>query len=392
MRIILVADTFSPNRTSAAVQLRDLAREFVRHGHKLTILLPSHSLGENHSISIKEGYTLLYLKSPRTKDVGNLKRAISEGLMPIFMWKNLRKSYVVNERWDLLVWYSPSIFHGPFVNVLKKKFKCKTYLIVRDIFPDWAADLGLMRRGILFKFFKFVAQYQYSIADKIGVQSQGNLTYFLDSQSNIEKKVEILPNWLGKAGTKRSKIKVNQTKLSGRKILVYAGNIGVAQSVDIFLKLAVKLVERKDLGFLFVGRGSCMENLKHFAQQNLLENVIFFDEIDPEEISHLLAQCHIGLVALSNKHKSHNIPGKFLTYLQNGLPVLANVNPGNDIAEFMRVQNVGHVCETNDLNDLQKELDILLNKLSKDHHFSERCHQTFNDFFSVQTVVNQILY
>ena len=56
----------------------------------------------------------------------------------------------------------------------------KRYLIIRDIFPQWAVDMGLMRRGLTYRFFDLVARYQYTLADIIGVQSPGNLSYFED--------------------------------------------------------------------------------------------------------------------------------------------------------------------------------------------------------------------
>ena len=113
-------------------------------------------------------------------------------------------------------------------------------------------------------------------------------------------------------------------------MFVYAGNMGIAQGMDVLLDLAEKLRSRKDVGFLFVGRGSDAARLQSIAAQKQLDNVVFFDEIDPDGIPDLYAQCHAGIVALDSRHKSHNIPGKFLTYMQNGMPVLACVNSGND--------------------------------------------------------------
>lgn len=63
------------------------------------------------------------------------------------MLRNLLKSPLADEQWDGVVWYSPSIFHGPLVRYIKNKSKCKSYLIIRDIFPQWAADIGLLRKG-----------------------------------------------------------------------------------------------------------------------------------------------------------------------------------------------------------------------------------------------------
>ena len=88
------------------------------------------------------------------------------------------------------------------------------------------------------------------------------------------------------------------------------------------------------MGFLFVGRGSDAQTLRTEARALGLTNVVFFDEIDPDEIPGLYAQCDIGLVSLDRRHKTHNIPGKFLSYMRSGLPVLASVNPGNDILKL----------------------------------------------------------
>ncbi|WP_211160137.1 hypothetical protein [Aromatoleum aromaticum] len=57
----------------------------------------------------------------------------------------------------------------------------------------------------------------------------------------------------------------------------------------------------------------------------------------------MYAQCHVGVVALDRRHKTHNIPGKFLTYMQSGLPVLANINPGNDLVDLIDSEQVGRI-------------------------------------------------
>ena len=152
MRIALVADTFPPLRSSGAVQLRDLTREFVRQGHSLCVLLPSPDLPEPWRLEGFEGAQVLRLKAPRTKDVGHLRRTLAELRMPFSMRHALRKSPMADEQWNGVVWYSPSIFHGPLVGTLKRLSGCKSYLIIRDIFPEWAVDMGLMGRGLPYLF------------------------------------------------------------------------------------------------------------------------------------------------------------------------------------------------------------------------------------------------
>jgi glycosyltransferase involved in cell wall biosynthesis len=392
MKLVLIADTFPPLRTSGAVQLRDLARELVRQGHELTVMLPDAELDLPWALENFEGSKVLRLKSPQTRDIGYLQRTIGEWLMPLAMWRNLRLSPLALQRWDGIVWYSPSIFHGPLVRKLKRQSGCKGYLIIRDIFPEWAADLGIFRPGLLYQWFKWIARQQYDVADVIGVQTSGNLGYFEHwHKERPSRTLEVLQNWLDKPASTLCRIRVAETPLAGRKIMIYAGNMGIAQSIDILLDLADRMQARDDIGFLFVGRGQDAQRLKESANARGLDNVLFRDEIDPDEIPDLCAQCSAGIVALDPRHKSHNIPGKFLTYLQNGLPVLANINAGNDLSDLITREKVGEVCQTNNLDDLERSCIALANRLYTDQQLQDRCLRLFENQFSVSRAVHQII-
>ena len=391
MRLALVTDTFSPLRTSGAVQLRDLSRELVRQGHQLTVLLPAADLDGPWRLDDWEGVRILRLRAPKTKDIGYVRRTLNEFWMPFAMRRQLRCSPLAQERFDGVVWYSPSIFHGSFVQTLKLQNRCPAYLIIRDIFPEWAVDVGLMGRGLPYRVFDAVARYQYSVADVIGVQTPGNLEYFERWQAQAGRRLQVLPNWLGAPAQRRCPIRINQTPLAGRKIFVYAGNMGVAQGMDRVMELVVQLHARTDVGFVLVGRGSDAQRLKAQAHSLSLNNVLFFDEIDPVEIPDLYSQCHVGLVALDPRHRSHNIPGKFLTYMQSGLPVLANVNAGTDLVGLIREHRVGQVCENNDLLALKQMAEQLLEQIKADAHMSHRCKDLFDQQFAVEAAAKQIV-
>jgi glycosyltransferase involved in cell wall biosynthesis len=391
MRIALIADTFPPLRTSGAVQIRDLSREFVRQGHSLTVLLPTADMSTPWSLENFEGVCVLRLRAPKTKDINYLRRTINELLMPFTMIRNLQKSPLAKMCWDGVVWYSPSIFLGPVSNALKKDSGCKGYLIIRDIFPEWAADMGLMGRGLPFKFFKAIANYQYSVADVIGVQTPGNVAYFESWIQHAGRRLEVLQNWLTVSPISDCSIEIAKTPLAGRKIFVYAGNMGVAQGMGILLDLAEKLVHRIDVGFLFVGRGSDIKKLAADVVARDLNNVLFKDEIHPDEIPGLYAQCHVGLVTLDSRHKSHNIPGKFLSYMQSGLPVLANINAGNDLVQIIKYERVGQVCDNNRLEKLLELTEYLLGQIENDTDLYDRCKRLFNREFRVERTVKQIV-
>ncbi len=392
MRIALIADTFPPLRTSGAVQLRDLSREFSRQGHALTVFLPSPDQQAPWSLEDFDGVEVLRLKAPCTKDIGYVRRTLGELVMPFAMLRQFRKSPLSSEQWDGVVWYAPSIFHGPLASALKKRSNCKGYLIIRDIFPEWAVDMGLMGRGLPYRFFDAVARYQYSVADVIGVQTPGNRGYFDQWQQQSGRSLEVLQNWLDMPAQARCPIRVSETQLSGRKVFVYAGNMGVAQGMDILLDLAEQLRSRTDVGFLFVGRGSDAYRLRASAEDRKLDNVLFYDEIHPDEIPDLYSQCSAGIVALDPRHKSHNIPGKFLTYMQSGLPVLANVNAGNDLAQMIRDEQVGQVCESNQTGELLQLTDKLLAQInSQTDDLPNRCRNLFEREFTVHRTVRQIV-
>ena len=391
MRFVLITENFPPLRNSGAVQLRDLSREFVRQGHQLTVLLPDAAIQNPWVLEGFDGVRILRLRALRTKDIGHVRRTIAELLMPFVMMYQLGKSPLIDEQWDGVVWYSPSIFHAPMASRLKRVNGCKAYLIIRDIFPAWAVDMGLMGRGLPYLFFNAVASYQYSVADVIGVQTSGNRRYFDRWQQQPRHKLEVLQNWLDKPAQVRCSIRISDTPLAGRKIVVYAGNRGVAQGVDILLEFAERLRSRGDVGLLLVGRGSDAARLRASARERELDNVLFYDEIHPDEIPYLYAQCSAGIVALDPRHKSHNIPGKFLTYMQCGLPVLANVNAGNDLAQMIRTEKVGEVCETNQVDELLELALKLLAQIEVDSQLPARCRSLFHREFAVEKAVRQIV-
>ncbi len=368
-----------------------LSREFVAQGHQLTVILPSWEIKEEFLLEKMEGFQVLRLKSPKTKDVNYVRRTLSEFLMPFFMKRGYKKSPLRYEKWDGIAWYAPSIFHAPFVNDLKKYSSCKGYLIIRDIFPEWAVDMGLMGKGYVYRFFSAVARYQYSVADVIGVQTPGNLLYFDEWKTHKGKDLVVLQNWLADTKSDICSISIKETTLAGRKIFVYAGNMGVAQGMDMLIDLAEKFKDRNDIGFLFVGRGSEVKRLAAESRKRSLDNVEFKDEIHPDEIPALYAQCFVGIVSLDQRHKSHNIPGKFISYMQSGIPVLAKINPGNDLAEIIRSEGVGVVCEDADIQDLERKANILINSVEMDANFQKRCRVVYERMFSPSQAVKKIV-
>lgn len=341
MRLLLVADTYPPSQISGAVQMRDLAHELSRQGHEVLVLVPGQDVPGGWCLEVTTGPTILRVSAPKTKDVGLIRRTLAEALLPFALLFGLWRSAVMTPPRDGIVWYSPTIFLGPLVFWLKRRWACPTYLILRDLFPDWAVDAGVMKRGWVYSFFKAVERFQYRQADVIGVQSPSNQA-LVARDAGAAARIEVLHNW-------QSSLPERQTGaipegldewMGHRTIFVYAGNMGVAQDLDVFLEAARRLPNHSDIGLLLLGRGSERERLR-MAAEALGGVVRVEDEVPEALLLKILERCHVGIVSLNPGHRSHNIPGKLLTYLRSGLPVLACVNAGNDLIDLVETEGCG---------------------------------------------------
>jgi glycosyltransferase involved in cell wall biosynthesis len=122
-----------------------------------------------------------------------------------------------------------------------------------------------------------------------------------------------------------------------------------------------------------------------------LENVLFHDEIDSEEIPGLLSQCDVGLLVLDPRHRTHNIPGKFLAYLQAGLPVLARINPNNDLVGLIENEGVGRVDLGGSLDSLQALAEAMADDTTGRERMAVRGRSLAQKLFSPATAVKQIV-
>lgn len=391
MRIAIIADAYPPMQSSAAVMLQDLAIEFLAQGHDPVVIIPAPDIRDPVVRTNIKGVEILQVLCPPTKDINYFQRTICELYMPFAMKRRLNKSGFLSNKLDGIVWYSPSIFHGPLIRALKNLHHCKSYLILRDIFPEWAADLGIMRRGLPYHFFKLIERFQYSVADTIGVQTPANLQYFQRNQSMATCQVEVLHNWLSVSESKRCTISLNDSSLAGRRLFVYAGNMGRAQDIAPFFEVIATLDQlRDDIGFVFVGRGSEVESLSVEIIDRNLSNVLIFDEIQHSEMPGLFAQCDFGMVFLDSRHKTHNIPGKFISYMHYGLPVLACINEGNDLFDIINAESLGRVFFGVDTERVVSAVLEMAGDLNYLNEIPDNCRILAKNIYSSSLAVKQI--
>ena len=300
--IAIVVDTFYPAKTSAAIQILDLSVALNSLAAKVTVFVPNPDLSKDIDFYKIKNVEVIYIKAPKIKNVNFFKRAINEILMPFIMIRRLRFSSFKKNSFEGVIWYSPSIFISIFANHLSKNSKCKNYLILRDIFPKWSIDMGLISKwSPVYMVFRFFENLQYKFADNIGIQSEGDFTHFKSYKKKINRKVHVLDNWRAQPDIEKSKIQISNTILKNRKIFIYSGNVGLAQNFPLFLNSVKTLQKDKEIGFLIIGSGSETRFVEDYIKEHDLNNILFLNEIPHEELPELYSQCHYGLILLDLK-------------------------------------------------------------------------------------------
>jgi glycosyltransferase involved in cell wall biosynthesis len=256
-------------------------------------------------------------------------------------------------------------------------------------------DIGLMRKGPSYFLLKWFENYQYQLADIIGVQSPGNKHYIEAYNFKGLKKLEVLPNWMPSTSTAYhfsaadySHTDLQHTILAGKKVLIYAGNLGEAQGIENFAQLILNMKDKLDIGFLIIGRGSKKEWLQDFIQTNRIQNVLVLDEVDLITLSIYYRQCCAGMVFLDPNHQSHNIPGKFISYLEASLPVAACVNSSNDLIDIIKSNKLGFVVD--DLTQFSSEIDDFIENIHIDEGFKSRTRDFYEAHYQPSAIAQQI--
>jgi glycosyltransferase involved in cell wall biosynthesis len=391
MRILLLVVYYPPSTTSAAQLLRDLALEYVRLGHEVIVATPSDSVEGTMSITDEDGVTVVRVKVGNLKYTNRALRMWREIRLFAKMWRSAREFFQENPC-ELIVFYSPTIFFGGLVRRLKSVWGCRSYLILRDIFPKWAVDTGLLREGMVYRYLKRKELEQYAAADIIGVEAFGDLSYFEKELPGDRYRVEVLYNWLDpQEEPSLSSCWRSRLGLDGKVVFFFGGNIGAAQDIDNILRLAAGLQARQDIFFLLVGSGSEVQRINNEIKTQGLNNIRILPPLPREEYIQCLSEFDVGLVSLDRRLRSHNFTGKLLGYALCGKPVLASVNPGNDLIEFLDHADAGFACTNGEDERLLAAALLLATQPEIRRRMGRNARELCNSTFSVRAIADQIL-
>lgn len=394
MRTVLLVDEYLPDGTRAhSKMLHELACDLKNSDHASIVVTPgTPNQAKKLLVENVDGIEVWRFRSGYTRGVGKFKRTINEFLLSFKAWSAIKRKVSV-EKFDLCINYSPTIFFGLLSWRLKQQGTF-VYLVLRDMFPQWIIDQGLIKeKSLIAYFFRCFEKLNYLTADYIGVQSKGNLDLFLANFPDF-KNVEILKNWASPKAIQKDEwgIEFKENLQIGKStIFFYGGNIGHAQDMSNVMRLAKNLNNTQDAHFLIVGQGDEYDLIQKLKTDWILDNVTIFPSVSQEKYEKILAIADVGLFSLSKEHLAHNFPGKILGYMKAGKPILGSVNLGNDLVGYINESNAGFVF----INGEDAALAAAAKKLAEDRDFrkelGENSRALLLSQFSVEHATNTIL-
>jgi len=390
MKICLIVDDYMPHSIKvAAKMMHELACEFISQGHEVTVITPSPILNQKIEISVLDGVTVCRFKSGEIKNVGKVKRAINETLLSFYAWKSF-SSYLQENKHDFIVYYSPSIFWGGLVKKLKILWDAPSYLILRDLFPQWAIDQKLIREGSMIeKYFRFFEKRNYAVADTIGLMSKNNLEWF-KKNTNTNTNLEVFCNWAANVPVESQNNYKKSLGLEDKIVYFYGGNIGHAQDMMNIVRLAKSMSSHEQAHFVLVGAGDEVDLVKNGIEKENITNMILLPSVTQDEFKQMLAEFDVGLFTLHKDHITHNFPGKLLGYMVQSLPILGSINEGNDLKEVVESYEAGLITINGDDETL---LANAIKLLDDDYRkkVGENAQELLKSTFSVEAAASQIL-
>lgn len=348
----------------------DLLREFVKNGHEVYAISPVEKReGKETHIRKEDHSTILRLQIGNTQKTNILEKGISTVMIePKF--KKAIKQYFSDVRFDLVLYSTPPITLVSAIEYVKKRDGAKTYLLLKDIFPQNAVDIGIMSKtgmkGLLYKHFRRKEKKLYAISDRIGCMSQANVDYVVNHNPEVDSRiVEVCPNCIeviDKSVDKntREQIREKYRIPLDKKVFVYGGNLGKPQGIPFLIECLEKCKDIEEAFFLIVGNGTEYGKLAAYANSSSQKNFKLMSRLPKEDYDTMVGACDVGLIFLDHRFTIPNFPSRLLSYMQAKIPVLAVTDPNTDIGKVIVDGGFGWWCESDNADKFRVIIDQIL--------------------------------
>jgi hypothetical protein len=334
----------------------DLLKKFVQEGHKVYVVgALEKRTGQATELGIEQGINVLRVR------VGNITKTnvFEKGVSTLtlgYLYKKAIDKYWNELSFDLILYTTPPITIARLVSELKKKYNAYTYLLLKDIFPQNAIDIGILSptgwKGIVYRYFKHIEKRLYRISDKIGCMSKANMDFILKNNGDIVKdKLELCPNTIDivqdsdihKDDAILEKYKIPKDKY----LLLYGGNFGKPQNVDYIVDAIDSCSDIEAVHFILCGSGTEFSKIDLYIKNTNPKHVTVIDCLLPyEEYSCLVASCDVGMLFLDYRFTIPNFPSRLLDYMNYGLPVIAATDVNTDVGKVIMEENFGWWIES----------------------------------------------
>lgn len=379
----------------------DLLRKFVEEGHKVYVVSPrERRLGIATGIVSQGEATLLGVKTLNIQKTNVIEKGIGTISLE-YQFKSAIKKYLGVVSFDLILYSTPPITFPRVIQYLKgKNPKAITYLLLKDIFPQNAVDLGMMSKkglkGILYRFFRNKEKKLYALSDYIGCMSPANVQYVLDHNPEVSpERVEVAPNSyraqepIPQSVEQRNAIRSKYGLPLDRPVFIYGGNLGKPQGIPFLIKCLDVNANREDCHFVVVGNGTEYSKLKGWYQSNRKNSVSVFEKLPKEDYDTLVRSCDVGLIFLDYRFTIPNYPSRLLPYLMEKKPILAATDVNTDIGRIAEENGYGFWCPSNSVEAFSEVLDRMLH--SDLTSMGEAGYRFFQDNYTVEHTYNAIV-
>ena len=344
----------------------DLMREFSSHGHNIYIISPTERRENKPSSLSSEGNVhFLNVRTLNVQKTNIIEKGFATLSIEHLFLRGVKK-YFSNVKFDLVLYSTPPITFTKVIDHVKKKDGAKSYLLLKDIFPQNAVDMKIMsKKGFIYQFFRKKEHQLYKISDTIGCMSQANVEFLLQHNPKISpNKVEVNPNTIepvvfNYSDEQKREIRKKYQIPTNKKVFVYGGNLGKPQGLDLLETIEATKLE--EAFFLIVGDGTEFSKIQEWFNTTKPNNAKLLQRLPKEDYDQLLAACDIGLIFLDKNFLIPNFPSRLLSYLEMKIPVIAATDVNTDIGDVIEQANCGYKVTAGNQNEMQTKLKTILN-------------------------------
>lgn len=350
----------------------DLIRKFRDEGHEVYVVYPRERRLRLPTEVKHEGR--VHLLGVKTLNVTKTN-LIEKGLGQVTLERQFKlglEKYFGKVKFDIILYSTPPITFTKVIRYAKKRNpKAVSYLLLKDIFPQNAVDLGILTKdglkGFLYRSFRNKEKDLYRISDYIGCMSPANVKYVIEHNPEIDPAVvEIAPNSYGIPSEISVEYEVTdhiRQKYGlpiNKPIFIYGGNMGKPQGIPFFIKCLEAVKDRIDSYFVIVGDGTEYSKLETFMRERKPRAVSLFRYLPKEDYNRLAKACDVGLIFLDYRFTIPNYPSRLLPYLMERKPIIAVTDPHCDMGELAEKNEYGFYCSSNSVEAFVKVIDKML--------------------------------